>query len=113
MPSGQQTCNNSIVETCSNILLTHCRAQVYVKDAKTYYEKACTDTVTCSNPSAYCTGMIASFGYTKCKLNCCQTNKCNDPFPSLSGGGGGGGSDHAKIGQAVFVVGLVAAILFA
>ena len=112
MPSAQQTCNNSHVETCANSVLTHCGAQVYVKNATTYYKKACMDKVTCSNPSAYCTGKVAVFGYTKCNLNCCQTDKCNDPFPSLSGGGDSG-SDHVKIGQTVFAAGLVAAILFA
>ena len=108
MTSAQRTCNSSNVETCTGLSDTYCGAQVLVKNETTYYRKACISSGVCANPSAYCTGLMTVSGYTKCKVECCQSNKCNGEFPSLSGGSGGSGAD-----QAVFVAGLLAVILFA
>lgn len=110
MSSAQRTCNSSNVETCTGLLDTHCGAQVKVKNGTTYYKKACISSVVCASPSAYCTGQMTVSGYTKCKVECCQSNKCNDEFPSLSGGSG---VDQVDVGQAVFVASLLAVILFA
>ena len=111
MPSAQQTCNISHVETC-DANRTYCGAQVYVQNETTYSRKACLASDFCTDTTAYCTNVTASLGYTKCNLKCCQADKCNDDFPSADGGGGSGG-DHAKIGQAAFVLGVVSAMLFA
>ena len=42
-------------------------------------------------------------------MTCCTDDKCNDKFPSSSDSG----VDHAKVGQVVFIMGLVATIFFA
>jgi hypothetical protein len=110
-PSAQQVCNSSVVETCT-LFFTHCDSLVYIKGDTTYYSRGCSTALQCGSPTSpttYCNALIRSSGFKACKTTCCQSNSCNNKFPSLSDNG----VDHTKVGQAAFIVGLVTAILFA
>ena len=107
-PSAQQVCNSSVVKTCT-LLSTYCDSLVYTNGDTTYYNRGCSSAIQCGSPTTYCNALISSSGYKACKITCCQSNSCNNKFPSLSDNG----VDHTKVGQAAFIVGLVAAILFA
>ena len=108
LPSAQQVCNSSNTETCSSSN-SYCASLVYTEGNKTSYMKACDPVNACTDPSMYCSNMTSTNNYKTCKMTCCTDNKCNDKFPSSSDSG----VDHAKVGQVVFIMGLVATIFFA
>ena len=114
MASAQRICNSSHVETCS-ALSTYCDAQVHT-DAqnKTFYNKGCAPEHSCLYTTTYCNTLTNTTNFTYCKRSCCQSDSCNDEFPTVSGSDTNiNGVDHTQVGQTAFAMALAAVILLA
>lgn len=79
----EPTCNAN--ETCSTGY-TQCISSVEKDDGKTTYKKGCALPAACTGKKTFCAAQKLVKSIEDCAYKCCDEDKCNKDFPSLSSG---------------------------